>query len=411
MKEGRQIKIVQVSIYMLIWTLLLLFPLISNNRNDEMMWNRVFGDWIRFAPFIAIFLIHHFALLPILIKKKKRALYLASALGLILIISVIAPNIRFLNDIVQDLGPPRLEPQGPPLDHMGDGPPRQHPSGQGSRLPGPLQPAMFYNFLVSIMLVGFDAAITIAGDWFKQERRAKEIENSQIQTELAFLRNQVSPHFFMNTLNNIHALIEDDQEKAQDAVIRLSKLMRYLLYETGDVVPIAREMEFISSYFDLMRIRYDEKVKIDLDIPSLLPQKKVHPLLAISFIENAFKHGVSYQHDSFVRVSVEIVGNEIEFRISNSIQEGALVEPHGRAALRGLHETTPEDPSTGSHETRPGDPSTGRHGRASLRENSGIGQNNVIKQLTTLYNDRFSLDIRKENNSYFVYLKIPLSDD
>lgn len=385
MKEDKQIKIVQMSIYMLIWTLLLLFPLISNNQNGEMMWNRVFGDWIRFAPFLVIFFIHHFALLPILVSKKKKILYLTLALGLIFVISIVTPNLRFLNELLQDLGPPRLEPQGPPLDPMGTRPPEHMPPDGRIGGPRPMQSLMFYNVLVSFMLVGFDAAINIAGDWFKQERRSKEIENNQIQTELAFLRNQVSPHFFMNTLNNIHALIADDQDKAQDAVIRLSKLMRYLLYETGDKVPLSKELEFISSYFDLMRLRYDEKVKIDLDIPSLIPSYKIHPLLAISFIENAFKHGISYQEASFVKVSVDVIGGDIEFRISNS---------------------------TGRHESGPEDPSTGRHGRASIQETgSGIGQNNVMKQLTTLYGNNFSLDIREENNSYFVYLKIPLSDD
>lgn len=361
----------RMSIYSLIWILLLMFPFLSQNQSSGLNWNRVFSDWIRLIPFLTVFLIHHFGLLPLLVIRKRKAWYLTFTLALILGVSFLSPGLRFLNEWIREGGSPLLNPQRPPLDPLAPGPVQGRNPYPGGAF---MQPLVFYNFLVSLLLVGFDAAISLASEWFRQDQRSREIEHHQVQTELAFLRNQVSPHFFMNTLNNIHALIDQNPEMAQDAVIRLSKMMRYLLYETGGLVHLKKELEFISSYFDLMRIRFDEKVKIHLKLPDNIPDKKISPLLGISFIENAFKHGISYQRDSYVNLSVEVVGAWVEFRISNS-----------------------------KH-------SSGQDNSAKL-EGQGLGLANVKKQLTALFGEKHHLEIREEDSSFFVYLKIPLEDD
>jgi hypothetical protein len=353
MKEERQIRLVRMSIYLLIWILLLLFPFISNSQSGEIDWKRVFGDWIRFSPFLIIFFVHHFALLPLLITRKKKGWYILITIFWIGFISALTPNLRFLNDLIQNVGPPLFDPFRPPMEPLGARPLQPNPGGPRQGLPGPVQPLVFYNFLVSIMLVGFDAAILIASDWFKQEKRTQAIQRDQIQAELAFLRNQVSPHFFMNTLNNIHALIEVDQDMARDAVIRLSKLMRYLLYETGTKVPLKKEFEFLSSYFDLMRIRYSEQVEIVFKLPDQIPEVQVPPLLTISLIENAFKHGISYESNSYINAEYSLSGNNLEFRISNS---------DFRVATDG----------------------------------SGIGLTNVRKQLDVLFSQEYDLQFRDE---------------
>ncbi len=139
--------------------------------------------------------------------------------------------------------------------------------------------------------------------WSKLEQEKTLLEKENVQNQLAFLRNQVSPHFFMNTLNNIHALIDVDTEEAKEAIIKLSKLMRHLLYDSqAELVPLAKEMEFIQSYINLMKLRFSEKVKINLSIPDQLPDKSIPPFLFTSFVENAFKHGISYQNSSFIDI-------------------------------------------------------------------------------------------------------------
>ena len=118
------------------------------------------------------------------------------------------------------------------------------------------------------------------------------LEKENLNQQLEYLKYQINPHFFMNTLNNIHALVDIDPEKAKTTIVELSKMMRYLLYEgNNSLIPLHREVEFLRNYITLMKLRYTDKVKIDTDIPVSLPDRRLPPLLLITFVENAFKHG------------------------------------------------------------------------------------------------------------------------
>jgi LytS/YehU family sensor histidine kinase len=172
----------------------------------------------------------------------------------------------------------------------------------------------------------------------------------------------------MNTLNNIHALVDIDPEKAKDTILELSKMMRFILYE-GDKsgVPLAREFDFIRHYVALMQLRYTNKVEILVDLPNEAPEKTVPPLMLISFIENAFKHGISYQQQSFVHVKVTIDGAMLHFTCSNSKAE------------------TPN------------------------QEKGGVGLANVKQRLRLLYDSNFELRIQNKPDTYIVELTIPLT--
>ena len=126
----------------------------------------------------------------------------------------------------------------------------------------------------------------------------ERLKNENLTTRYNMLVGQINPHFFMNTLNNIHALIDIDTEYAKSAVIELSKMMRYVLYESGsETISLKKDIQFIENYIELMRIRYDSSIDICLDYPATIPNKvAIPPLLLIVFVENAFKHGVSYNH-------------------------------------------------------------------------------------------------------------------
>ena len=197
----------------------------------------------------------------------------------------------------------------------------------------------------------------------------EELKRQNLQAEMDYPRYQINPHFFMNTLNNIHALIDIDTEYAKSAVIELSKMMRYVLYESGsETISLKKDIQFIENYIELMRIRYDSSIDICLDYPATIPNKvAIPPLLLIVFVENAFKHGVSYNHASFIHIRIGYRDDAVTAVISNSRHE----------------------------KSRPG--------------TTGIGLENVKKRLALIYQDNYTLSIDDSDPAvYTVKLIIPI---
>jgi sensor histidine kinase YesM len=224
--------------------------------------------------------------------------------------------------------------------------------------------------LISLLIAGFNTAIAVTNRWFTEEQARKEVEKEHMQSELAFLQNQVSPHFLMNTLNNIHSLIEGDRKLAQNAVLKLSEMMRYLLYESGrGSTTLKKEIEFLNSYVKLMQLRVDKSVCVNLELPLKFNNVNLPPLLFISFIENAFKHGVSYREPS--ALSFKMVQNPgyLEFTAVNTIStfKNADSAPHS----------------------------------------GGFGLENIQKRLSMLYGDRHHLVIDKTEHEFNIKLIIP----
>ena len=200
------------------------------------------------------------------------------------------------------------------------------------------------------------------------KKKLIRLEKENLEQQLEYLKYQINPHFFMNTLNNIHALVDIDAEKAKSTILELSKMMRFVLYE-GDKkgVPLTREFDFIRNYVTLMRLRYTDKVKITVDLPTQAPDRQIPPLMLITFIENAFKHGISYQHESFIDVKVGIEGTKLRFTCRNSKAD----KPN--------------------------------------QEKGGVGLTNVKQRLNLLYDNNFTLNIQDEPDIYNVELLIPLT--
>lgn len=162
--------------------------------------------------------------------------------------------------------------------------------------------------------------LRLAMKWQKAESARRDMEIQKTEAELKNLRNQINPHFLLNTLNNIYALISFDQAKAQKAVLSLSALLRQMLYGTQkNALPLKEEADFITHYVDLMRIRINENVKITLDI-SIPSQNDIYiaPVILISLVENAFKHGISSTAPSFISIRIFSDGEMIECEIRNS---------------------------------------------------------------------------------------------
>jgi len=239
----------------------------------------------------------------------------------------------------------------------------------------PFKTVEWYSFvLISIIVTGFAVGLKVIEKYAETEKRQRDLEKEKLNSELAFLKNQISPHFFFNTLNNIYSLIEINTQTAQESVHKLSKLMRYLLYETeSKEVFLSAEIDFMKNYIDLMRLRISKRVNVEIHFPESNINKKIPPLLFIPFIENAFKHGVSFKENSFIKIVLLDKGSKITFLCVNSVKSG------------------------NSH---------------IVSENhSGIGLANVKKRLELLFPDRHKLKIQDLEESYSVSVEIDLNTE
>ena len=167
----------------------------------------------------------------------------------------------------------------------------------------------------------------VTGRWYAMESSRHELEKSRAEAELQNLKSQLNPHFLFNTLNNIYSLIAFSPERAQEAVHDLSRLLRYVLYDSSQpTVPLDRELNFINNYVELMRIRLPEQVSLTTRIEAQNPETPIAPLLFISLIENAFKHGVSPVQPSFIDIDI----HEEEARIVCSIRNSCFPKDNER---------------------------------------------------------------------------------
>jgi LytS/YehU family sensor histidine kinase len=194
------------------------------------------------------------------------------------------------------------------------------------------------------------------------------LKKEKLNSELAFLKNQVSPHFFFNTLNNIYSLIGIDGPAAQDSVLKLSKMMRYLLYESehGETL-FSHEINFMANYIELMKLRLNSKVDLQVDFPVNFTDFSIPPLLFISFIENAFKHGISHRENSFIHISLAVSRDKIVFVSENSM---------------------------------------GKSSQGGDMQESGIGLENVRKRLNLLFPGKHELNILQDDKTFKVRLSI-----
>lgn len=368
MTKNNRLKITEIIMLVLIWLVLLASPILFR-QEETISWQGMKGPMATISPLFLLFLLNRFLLVPKILFRKKHLLYFLAVGASITILTL---GIYFSLQGRENHQPP----PGMNMDEQMHAPRPQARTNADLPLPpppdendhgGPIPP--FANFLIfSILLVGFDTGLRLAFKLTETEREKAKLEKENSESQLAFLRNQVSPHFFMNTLNNIHSLIDFDTEEAKESIIRLSKLMRHLLYDSeAKNIPIQKEMDFISNYVDLMKLRYSEKVKINLEVAEQLPDKSIPPLLFTSFLENAFKHGISYQSSSFIDITVNYASGMLTFEILNS---NAPMEE--------------------------------------AKESYGIGIENSRKRLKLLYADNFDLKIEDRKDEYLVRLSIPV---
>ena len=223
------------------------------------------------------------------------------------------------------------------------------------------------NMIAAALMFGANNAICIFYRNMQHDEDKERLQRQNIQAEMYYLKHQINPHFLMNTLNNIHALVDIDSEAAKQAVIQLSDMMRYVVYDTGgNTISLRNDIKFIKNYIELMRIRYTDDVDIKFTYPNqLVGRVDIPPLIFIVFVENAFKHGISYNSESYIYVDLSYENDYVIGRFENSVNEN------------------------------------------SRKDKPGIGLENVRKRLDLIYGNNYDLQIEKKSNSYCVTLKIP----
>ena len=230
----------------------------------------------------------------------------------------------------------------------------------------PFHAFVYFDFLSNLLPVVFAMAIRYAQRNFSLEIAQKEAQAHKLQADLTQLRYQLQPHFFFNALNNIYSLIEFDPQKAQQSVHSLSKLMRHFMQNSDQKqISLAEEVDFLQQYISLMQLRLTDKTTVQVDFPKQVPQLTIAPLLFISLVENAFKHGVSATTTTTLSFSLRVEGDTIIFRSENT--------------------KIPTQESLYS---------------------SGIGIDNLKKRLTLLYPERHQYTIEEKEGKYIAQLTI-----
>lgn len=231
-------------------------------------------------------------------------------------------------------------------------------------------------FFAMLAILGISTLLKMVYDWFQQEKDMRIMENENMQSELRFLRSQINPHFLFNTLNSLYALTLKKSDRAPEIVIRLSEIMRYMLYECNDKsVPLSKEVDYIRNYLELERLRYNDKVDIHFNMNGQPEGIEIAPLLFTPFLENAFKHGVNrHVEEGFIEVQLNIKEDSLDFYVTNSKPEVDLKKLQDDDVVAG-----------------------------------GIGLQNIKRRLELLYPSTHILKIEEKSDSYSISMNIKLN--
>lgn len=327
----------RVLFHILFWFYWLVVPFL-NMRDDE----RHRQDMIQLIPVmltnIPLFFINTEILIPRILQKKGIGPYVVSIILLALVFMGIQTGMKMF--LLEDFG-------GPPL---------------GKRL----KFTFFFVAFVTAVSTGYGLVNYLS----QQEEDRKQERQERLQSELAFLRSQISPHFIFNILNSIVYLIRSkSSELAESVTIKLSELMRYMLYESDSTqIPIGREIQYLTNYVELQKIRFEEDVKINFEVHSANESSLIEPMLMIPFVENAFKHGVGMITDPEIYIRLHCTSSTLDFQVRNKTAGVAIQEDKDHS--------------------------------------SGIGIKNVKRRLELLYPDAHTLNIKEDGEWYEVKLKL-----
>ncbi|MDB5031040.1 sensor histidine kinase [Mucilaginibacter sp.] len=330
----------QIFWHILIWVSIISFFLFLIH-NDKMTRHRILVIFVVYGSInISLFYLNYLLFIPRLLNRKRYGMYAIAMVLTIIIYGVgkYGVGLMFKQDV---------------LVHM-------------KVLVG------FWSYFtstlfVSIIFLFLSVVLKFSVDWFLNERIQRDLENQRLSAELAFLKSQINPHFLFNSLNSIYSLAYQQSENTPGAILKLSEIMRYMLYECNDnKVDLAKELQYLQNYIDLQKIRFGHKAFIDFKIDGQVTNQQIVPLLLIAFIENAFKHGIANDSLTPIRLLINVDNEHLHFYIQNK-----------------KHSNNRDDMG-------------------------GIGLNNVKRRLDLLYPGKYNLDIRNEIDTYTCELSLVL---
>jgi len=343
LEDGTPVKQSKWLTHTLFWVCLWL--IFSFLEADGQNYLRVFGkELVNVIFYIILIYTNLYFLIPRFLTEKKFVVYALYLLGLVIIVT--ATKIVVLYLIMSDSPIARSQ----------------------------LLLNQEWLFILNFMIAGAATIFKIIKDWNTHQREKKELEKQTMQSELNFLRSQVNPHFLFNTLNSLYALTLKKSDKAPETVLKLSEIMRYMLYECNEkYVSLEKEISYVKNYLDLEKLRHGEGVHIEFKIGEGTEDKNIAPLVLIPFVENAFKHGIKNQiKNGYVMMNLSVVKGDLLFEIKNS--------------------KPPPSPEP-----------------TSKIRSGGIGLVNVQRRLNLIYPDKYVLKIKNTQAFFKITLKLKLT--
>lgn len=326
--------------YLLAWSCLALYLYIDNVANargtQPYVWSNLLASFFTFS--FCFFIIY-----PFFLKRKRIPLLL---IGLIIAVGLFVASRYFIEEVlyVWLLGYGNYDPEVTLTNYLNDNWWRA------------LQPVLF-SFITWAVL-----------DTFKKERETEQLKKEKIQAELLFLKTQINPHFLYNTLNYMYSLAYPISDVLADAIIKLSALMRYMLYNSSDgLIDLKLELNYIENYIEIYKLRFEDRLFVNFNICGIVENQKIASLILIPFVENAFKHGVLDNAERPIDIKIVIHGSDFSLRVSNAI----------------------------SHDDKDG--------------TSGIGMVNIKRRLALIYPNAHTLLIMEQPEVYEISLTIRLS--
>ncbi|MEO8886302.1 MAG: sensor histidine kinase [Mucilaginibacter sp.] len=336
--------------HFLVWAGLISFAMFMMRNVFKLSMHHVLIEYLLYGIVnISLFYLNYLVLIPQYLNRKRYGLYLAAILSAIVMYGFIKYGIALFFKDDQFFRPRRRD--GPPMG---------------------MQEMNFIGYFVStvftsIIFIFFSVVLKLFVDWFVNERVQRDLENQRLSAELSFLKSQINPHFLFNSLNSIYSLAYQRSDTTPDAILKLSEIMRYMLYECNDnTVDLSKELHYLQNFIDLQKIRLGDKAYVDFKIEGKVTNQKIAPLLLIAFIENAFKHGVASDASSPIQLYVSILANQLQFYVHNK-----------------------------------------KH-KNNTDAVGGIGLNNVKRRLDLLYPGKYNLDIHDEKDTYTCELSLVL---
>ncbi len=282
--------------HLLVWLVLFSIPYILSYGQSQEIRRIIAHFWIPLGFYAIIFYVNYFVLIDRFLFTKKMLFFIGINLAIIALFLILKEQIE--NSFFQEI----IRKQ--PNNEEGNGP--------------PFKLFIYVQMLSYVAPLLFSIAIKTTKRWIETEAERKEATNFKLQSELQHLHYQLQPHFFFNSLNNIYSLVDISPVQAKSSIHSLSKLMRYMLYETNmELVPLSKEIDFMKKYIDLMKLRVSDKTMVNFNFPSSETGIQIAPLLFISLIENAFKHGVSASKESNIDIHMACKDKTVLFTIEN----------------------------------------------------------------------------------------------